>query len=426
MKKYQQRAKMHKSMLCCGLLMFLMGTLTVSCSNSRSEGKDLTTRSQQADREAPSAPTNLLATAGTSSQINPSWFASSDTKGIAGDQIRRGETAISAVTGTSYGDTSLASNTTYTIRTFDNAGNVSSPSPSARATTLSINTKPSDPHFDAWRLVSSSPTQIMDYTASAAVHEDIYVYKGGGWPDYWRYSLTDNSWHSLAPIPDGRYPYCNLTWLGGDQLYTFPYSVAAGSGLWQYSISRNVWSQLASYPGGTVFGGANAVGAIVNNENLIYVLAGPDDFWKYSITAGTWNKMKTAPPFSSVMISTEDNYIYGIHIGSNMLWRYSVSDNALITLASAPVVFETDGAKLARLSGDNIYAIRNGTYDYDNHEWLPTSDLWRYSISRNKWFSLDPLPKGVPADEGALSSAANRLYLISGGPESAVYVLPVY
>jgi hypothetical protein len=405
---------MHRKMLCCGLLMFSIVTLNVSCSNSSNGGMP----SQLADTEAPSAPTNLLASGVTTSQINLSWHASTDNEGVAGYQIWRGATTISSVTGTSYSDTDLASNTTYTytIRAFDNSGNVSLPSSSVIGATF--------PSFGIWGLMSSAPTEILSYTASVAVNEDIYVYKGGGWRDYLRYSTTDNSWHSIAPIPSGMYPYFNLTWLGGDQLYTLAYSTGTEKGIWQYSISNNLWSQLASYPGGTVYGGAYAVGATVNNENVIYALAAPGNFWKYSITNDKWDKIPNAPPFSSVMICVESNYIYGIEIASNNWWRFSLSDDTLTTLSSAPVAFETQGAKLTRL-GDNIYAIRNGTYDYGNQVWLPTSDFWRYSISRNEWFSLNPLPKGVPSDEGNLLSVAAGLYLIIGGPESTVYFLPV-
>ncbi len=410
---------MHRRMLCWGLLILSMGTVNVSCSNSSNEQKNLITSSQQADMEAPSAPTNLLATGVTTSQINLSWNASNDNVAVAGYQICRGETTISTVTGTSYNDTDLASSSTYTytIRAVDSAGNVSIPSSSVSAATF--------PKFGLWTLMSLAPTEIMFYTASVAVNEEIFVYKGGGWRDYWRYSTSDNTWHPIAPIPDDKArPYFDLISLGDDYLYTFDYWGSSGPVIWQYSISNNIWSQLASYPGGTVYSGTYAVGAIINNEKLVYVFTGPDDFWKFSITNNEWNKMTNAPPFSSVMLSVENNYIYGIHIGSNNWWRYSLLDDTLMTLSSTPVVFETQGAKLAK-SGDNIYAIRSGTYDYDNQLWLPTSDFWRYSISRNEWFPLDPLPKGVPSDEGALSSVADGLYLIIGGPESAIYFLPI-
>jgi chitodextrinase len=380
------------------------------------------------DTQAPSAPTNLLATAVTSSQINLSWYAPNDNVMIAGYQIWRGAAMISTVTGTSYSDTGLVSNTTYTytVRAFDNAGNVSMPSLPASVTTFSITNEPPTPNIGTWRLMSLSSTQIMNYTDSVAVNEDIYVYKGGGWPDYLRYSIADNSWHSIASIPDDKArPYSNLTWLGDDNLYVFDHWGSSGPGLWQYSISNNIWTNLSSYPGGTVYSGTNAVGATVNNEKLIYVITGPDDFWKYSIADNNWHKMTSTLPFPSVMISTDNNYVYGVHIIGNAFWRYSLSDNTLTTLASSPVVFETYGGKLAKPSGDNIYAIRSGAYDYVNEVWLSTSDIWRYSISRNEWFSLDLLPKDIPPDEGLLTGVTNGLYLIVGGPESAVYFLPI-
>jgi glucose/arabinose dehydrogenase/fibronectin type 3 domain-containing protein len=94
------------------------------------------------DTTAPSVPTNLQATAVSSSRIDLSWNASSDNvggSGLAGYRVYRdgGTTPIATVTATSYSNTSLTANTSYTyqVRSYDNAGNESGLSTSASATT---------------------------------------------------------------------------------------------------------------------------------------------------------------------------------------------------------------------------------------------------------------------------------------------------
>ncbi|MBI4087283.1 MAG: right-handed parallel beta-helix repeat-containing protein, partial [Candidatus Liptonbacteria bacterium] len=94
-----------------------------------------------ADTTPPSVPTNLLAVASSSSQINLSWTASTDNVGVAGYKIYRGSLLLASWSGTSYSDVgtfpSLSPSTsyTYTVAAYDAAGNVSSQSSPASATT---------------------------------------------------------------------------------------------------------------------------------------------------------------------------------------------------------------------------------------------------------------------------------------------------
>lgn len=90
-----------------------------------------------ADTQAPSVPTNLLATAASSTKINLIWSASTDNVGVTGYEVWRGGAKIATVTTTSYSDTGLTASTTYayTVKAVDAAGNVSPASNSATATT---------------------------------------------------------------------------------------------------------------------------------------------------------------------------------------------------------------------------------------------------------------------------------------------------
>lgn len=97
------------------------------------------------DVVAPSQPTGLAATAVSSSQINLSWSASTDTggSGLKGYKITRNGTALTptTTTATTYSDTSLAAGTAYafTVAGYDNAGNTGVKSTAASATTQAGN-----------------------------------------------------------------------------------------------------------------------------------------------------------------------------------------------------------------------------------------------------------------------------------------------
>jgi hypothetical protein len=86
----------------------------------------------------PSAPTGLTATATSSSTANLSWTASTDNIGVTGYNIFRNGIKVGTSTTTSYTDSGLASDTTYTytVTAYDAAGYVSTPSNTATATTL--------------------------------------------------------------------------------------------------------------------------------------------------------------------------------------------------------------------------------------------------------------------------------------------------
>jgi dienelactone hydrolase len=90
------------------------------------------------DRTAPTVPSGLTATATSSSQIDLSWKASSDSVGVKGYKVYRGSTQVATVSSTSYSSTGLSASTSYqySVAAYDAAGNTSSKSGSVSATTL--------------------------------------------------------------------------------------------------------------------------------------------------------------------------------------------------------------------------------------------------------------------------------------------------
>src|SRR5205085_7733756 len=93
-----------------------------------------------ADTQAPTAPTNLTATAASASQVTLTWTAATDNVGVAGYHVfRDGDaTPIATLSGTSFADTGLTAGTahTYTVSAFDATANEPTPDPPAPANTL--------------------------------------------------------------------------------------------------------------------------------------------------------------------------------------------------------------------------------------------------------------------------------------------------
>src|SRR6266513_2384011 len=91
------------------------------------------------DTTAPSTPTEILASAVSSSQINLSWTASTDDVKVTRYIVRRDGVKIATPVSTSYADTGLSAATTYsyTVAARDAAGNISPISPSVSVTTAS-------------------------------------------------------------------------------------------------------------------------------------------------------------------------------------------------------------------------------------------------------------------------------------------------
>ncbi|MGB7624468.1 MAG: fibronectin type III domain-containing protein, partial [Terriglobia bacterium] len=89
------------------------------------------------DTTSPSVPTNLAATAASSTQINLSWTASTDNVAVTGYKIYRNGTQVGTSAVASYQDTGLTGSTTYnyTVSAYDAANNNSAQSSTASATT---------------------------------------------------------------------------------------------------------------------------------------------------------------------------------------------------------------------------------------------------------------------------------------------------
>lgn len=105
-------------------------------ASSQSTPRSVTTLG---DTTAPSVPTGLTGTADSMTEVTLTWNASTDNIGVVGYRVFRNGTQIAEVTtGTSYSDTGLTQNTsyTYTVLAYDGDGNSSAQTAGVSVTTL--------------------------------------------------------------------------------------------------------------------------------------------------------------------------------------------------------------------------------------------------------------------------------------------------
>jgi chitodextrinase len=91
------------------------------------------------DTQAPGAPSNAAATVQTPRQVKVTWTASTDNVGVTGYKVYRNGSQVGTSATTSYTDTGLQQNSTYTytLSAYDAAANNSAPSsPPVMVTTM--------------------------------------------------------------------------------------------------------------------------------------------------------------------------------------------------------------------------------------------------------------------------------------------------
>lgn len=165
------------------------------------------------DTTPPTVPSGLTGTPVSSSQISLSWKASTDQKGVKGYRVYRNGAQIATTTVTTFADTGLNASTTYkyNVSAYDAAGNTSSKSSTASATTT---TEPGTPTAGVIGYVGCSMT--MDAVdgaislGSADFWNTLPVYSSGG-VYQWASNLNSSYWTEFQAAQDAQ-PTTTVWW----------------------------------------------------------------------------------------------------------------------------------------------------------------------------------------------------------------------
>ena len=127
------------------------------------------------DTEPPTNPTNLRVTGATSSSISLAWNASTDNIGVVGYRIYRNGTQVGTASGTTYNDTGLAGNTTYTyqVDAYDGKPNYSGKSNTVTGTTVAVIFQDGFANLNNWVLDPGVSGNVLPTLTTAKNHGSI-------------------------------------------------------------------------------------------------------------------------------------------------------------------------------------------------------------------------------------------------------------
>ncbi|EES74785.1 chitin binding domain protein [Paenibacillus sp. oral taxon 786 str. D14] len=216
------------------------------------------------DTTAPTAPTDLTATAVTSNSVTLGWNASSDNVGVTGYRIYNGSNLVATVSGStlSHTVTGLNANTSYTftVRAVDGAGNSSSPSNSVTVTTSPAANDPEAPsapgNLHVMGTATSSSVTLMWNASSDNVGVTGYrIYRGS----------------TLSVTVPGTQTSFTVTGLSAATSYTFTVRAIDAAGN-ESAASNAVQVTTASAPAAQPWAPntAYAVGELVSYNGAIY------------------------------------------------------------------------------------------------------------------------------------------------------------
>ena len=136
------------------------------------------------ETEAPSVPTNLVATPIYYYKIGLTWTASTDNVSVVGYKVYRNGALVATPSGTSHHDMDLTASTSYsyTIAAYDAAGNVSAQTSAVSATTPAApdTAAPSVPGELTATAISASQINLAWIASTDNVRLSGYkIYRGG-------------------------------------------------------------------------------------------------------------------------------------------------------------------------------------------------------------------------------------------------------
>jgi hypothetical protein len=265
--------------------------------------------------QLPPAPTNVTATAASSSEIDLSWPATSNTVGYV---VYRSDTQVGTTVSASFSDLGLVSNTLYcyTIASSNSAG-VSSQSASVCATTLT-NSLPNPPPTPINVTAAALATNQISVTWSASTGATSYIVARGGNPitnvsatSFVNSGLTQNTTYCYtiaATNSAGASAFssssCATTLAGplpafvlNGSASNYPAYLLTSPGMTLYAAIRGTVLYVATWSPGN-FSGGNT-----NNDHFVLV---SDQILGSPTTAAQWAKAGTiAIPATKVMLAGE-------------------------------------------------------------------------------------------------------------------------
>lgn len=224
---------------------------------------------------------------------------------------------------------------------------------------------------------------------------DIFVTRGQGFSDFWRFDVSENMWYGINPIP------ATLT-SGADMVYGqngYMY-ITRGSGtttFYRYNIAANNWVAAPAMAVTPVALTGEQKGVYYNNYIYFLVSNNTNTFIRYSIAGNTWTTLATAPQtnnMSSLTFNPADNLIYAIRGAATYnLWKFNPNSGATgdwVGPADLPGTVGTGGDLIWNKvtgAGAYVYGVRGGA-----------NTFYRYDVTANTWATMANAPGSLSYD----------------------------
>jgi hypothetical protein len=262
------------------------------------------------DSGPPTEPTNLTATAVSSSRVDLSWTASMDDIGVTGYRIMRNGALLTTVTGTSHSDTTVAAGTSYqyVVHALDQAGNVSPASSPAELTT-----PPATPSGTVFSDGFESG-DFSQWTANTGMTVQQALTRTGAWAA--RQTTTSAATHAYKQLPSTH----------TDLYYSLAFDVVSQGG-------NNVYlGKIRTGSGGSILGLYRSTSGTLNLRNdagaVTYTSTTP-------VSLGQWHTLELHAVIAGASGRTEvwlDGQPVGAlsrtqNLGTSAIARVQIGDN---------------------------------------------------------------------------------------------------
>jgi N-acetylneuraminic acid mutarotase len=264
----------------------------------------------------------------------------------------------------------------------------------------------------------------------------LYALKGNGRCEYYRYSITANTWEAKESIPAIGSSGKKKAVKKGATIATadgMQYAAKGNNTLewWQYDPAKSgtptyPWTQMTDIPTGAKFvkEGTGAATVQIGDTSYIYFLRGSSgqDFLRYNTSNKTWQAMTPAPSGvsgksykdgSCLTVNNNGTVIYALKGSYNEFYSYDVATNTWTTLTSLPLTGSAGKKKKAK-SGAGLAFHAGYAYVLKGNN---TEEFWSYQADSSRWTQRQDIPAGSGKrvkGGGALTAANDKLFAFKG------------
>lgn len=264
-----------------------------------------------------------------------------------------------------------------------------------------------------WAVVSGTNPQtasgvgLVHITDGTTANGSLFVFRGGGTYDFWKYDLNTNQYAGAPDLPVGAtYGSDMLSFNLSGTNYLYYVAGAGGTNFRRYNLQTLVWETSATSP--AIGQSSRDVKGVVSGTAMYFFLGNSNVYQQYIPITNTWKAMGTTPANvndGAGLVSTGNGFVYATQGGGNRnFYKWQIGDpGTWSVVGTIPDDGETNvGSRLAT-DGTDIYYFGGAGLNR----------LFKYTLSGTVWSVYDNLPFS-PYWGTDVTYYNNKFYFISG------------